>query len=151
RGNDTAFMGAGNDTFEWDQGDGSDIVEGQDGRDTMLFNGSNEDESFDLSANGNHARLLRTTANAADVTMDLNDVEQVDLSARGGADTIVINDLSATDVTALNLDLDSALGTGTGDNASDSVIVNGTNRNDGVQIASFGNRIAIGGLFPFVN
>jgi hypothetical protein len=27
-------------TFQWDPGDGSDIVEGQDGWDTLLFNGS---------------------------------------------------------------------------------------------------------------
>lgn len=151
RGNDLAFMGAGNDTFEWDQGDGSDTVEGQAGRDTMIFNGSNDAENFDVSANGNRGRFLRTVANAADVTMDLNSVEQVDLNARAGADMIVVNDLSATDVTALNLDLDSAAGTGFGDNASDSVVVNGTTGDDGIQIASFGLRIAFGGLFPFVN
>ena len=33
------FMGAGNDVFQWDPGDGNDTVEGQDGTDTMLFNG----------------------------------------------------------------------------------------------------------------
>ena len=38
RGNDVVFMGAGNDTFQWDPGDGSDIVEGQTGR-HVLFNG----------------------------------------------------------------------------------------------------------------
>ena len=40
QGNDVAFLGAGDDTFQWDPGDGSDVVEGQDGLDTMLFNGS---------------------------------------------------------------------------------------------------------------
>src|SRR5262249_30958179 len=151
RGNDTAFMGAGNDTFEWDQGDGSDTVEGQGGRDTLLFNGSNDAETFGILANGNHVLFLRSVANAANVTMDLNGVEEVDLSARDGADTITVNDLTATDLTALNLDLNSAAGTG--DGANDSVIVNGTNGNDAIQIAAFdnGTRIAIGGLFPFVN
>ena len=31
QGNDVAFLGAGDDTFQWDPGDGSDVVEGQDG------------------------------------------------------------------------------------------------------------------------
>jgi hypothetical protein len=144
-GNDVLVGGAGDDTFQWLPGDGSDTIEGQDGHDTMLFHAPNDAENFDVSANGNHVRVVRTVANAAEVTMDLNGVEQVDLSAGGGTDTITVNDLSATDVTTFNLDL------GAADNASDSVIVNGTNGNDGVQIASFGSRIAIGGLLPFVN
>jgi Ca2+-binding RTX toxin-like protein len=36
-GNDTVFLGAGDDTFVWNPGDGSDVVEGQGGRDTMVF------------------------------------------------------------------------------------------------------------------
>jgi hypothetical protein len=85
--------------------------------------------------------------------MDLNGVETIDFNAFGGADTIVVNDLSATDLTALNLDLSSAAGIGIGDGASDSVIVNGTAGDDAVQIASFNNgaRIAVGGLSPTVN
>ena len=39
-GSRSALMGAGDDTFVWDPGDGSDIVEGQDGNDTMVFNGA---------------------------------------------------------------------------------------------------------------
>src|SRR5262249_28912281 len=58
-GNDQAFLGAGDDTFVWEPGDGSDTVEGQGGRDTLEFDGSNLAESFDLSANGDRARLTR--------------------------------------------------------------------------------------------
>jgi hypothetical protein len=29
------LLGAGDDVFQWDPGDGSDVVEGQDGTDTM--------------------------------------------------------------------------------------------------------------------
>ena len=46
QGDDVAFLGAGNDTFQWDPGDGSDVVEGQDGTDTLLFNGSGGDENL---------------------------------------------------------------------------------------------------------
>ena len=35
RGNDVALLGAGNDTFVWNPGDGSDTVEGQAGNDTL--------------------------------------------------------------------------------------------------------------------
>ena len=37
QGNDVAFLGAGDDTFQWDPGDGSDTVEGQADTDTMLL------------------------------------------------------------------------------------------------------------------
>ena len=41
----------------------------------------------------------------ANVTMDLNDVERIDFNALGGADKIVVNDLTGTDVTEVNIDL----------------------------------------------
>ena len=62
QGNDIAFLGAGDDTFQWDPGDGSDTVEGQDGADTMLFNGSNGDENMEVSANGGRVRFTRDLA-----------------------------------------------------------------------------------------
>jgi Ca2+-binding RTX toxin-like protein len=31
------LLGAGDDTFVWNPGDGSDVVEGQDGNDTLLL------------------------------------------------------------------------------------------------------------------
>src|SRR4029450_2694246 len=39
QGNDAALMGAGDDVFQWDPGDGRDVVEGQDGADSMVFTG----------------------------------------------------------------------------------------------------------------
>ena len=44
QGNDTAFGGTGTDTFQWDPGDGSDILEGQENLDTLRFNGTNINE-----------------------------------------------------------------------------------------------------------
>ena len=102
RGNDTLIGGAGNDTFVWNPGDGSDVIEGQGGHDTLQFNGSNANENIDLSANGSRLRLFRDVGN---VTMDVNGVEQVNVAALGGADTLTVNDLSGTGVTGVNLDL----------------------------------------------
>jgi Ca2+-binding RTX toxin-like protein len=95
RGNDVALMGSGNDTFIWNPGDGSDVVEGQGGFDTLLFNGANVGENIDIAANGSRVRFTRDVAN---ITMDLNGIERVQFNALGGADKITVEDLSGTDV-----------------------------------------------------
>ena len=46
-GADQAMLGAGDDRFQWDPGDGSDTVEGQGGNDQLDFNGSNIGEQID--------------------------------------------------------------------------------------------------------
>jgi hypothetical protein len=147
-GNDTAFLGAGDDMFQWEPGDGSDVVEGQGGFDTVVFNGSDAAEKFDLSANGSRVRLTRDVGT---VTMDLNGVDDIDLNALGGADTVTVNDASATDLTTVNLNL--AGSTGGGDGQDDVVTVNGTDRDDVLQIAAFdnGTTVGVGGLLPRVN
>jgi Ca2+-binding RTX toxin-like protein len=141
QGNDLAQLGAGGDTFQWDPGDGSDTVEGQDGSDTLLFNGSNIGENIDISANGGRVRFFRDVAN---ITMDLNGIERISFPARGGSDTIVVNDLSGTDLTEVNTDL--AASVGGGDGAPDTVIVNGTNGDDTIVAAGDAGGINVSGL-----
>ena len=97
-----ALLGNGNDTFIWNPGDGSDIVEGQAGTDTLVFNGANVGENIDISANGSRVRLFRDVGN---ITMDLNGVENIQVNALGGADTITVNDLTGTDAKQVNIDL----------------------------------------------
>ena len=104
-GDDTALMAAGDDTFVWNPGDDNDTLEGQDGFDTMLFNGANAAEQITLFANGGRVIFFRDVAN---VTMDLNDVEGIDFNALGGADRITVDDLSGTDVVEINLNLTEA-------------------------------------------
>src|SRR6185369_13997253 len=133
----------GNDTFEWDPGDGSDIVEGQDGTDTLLFNGANIAEKIDISANGNRIRLTRDVGN---VTMDLGGIEHIQLNMLGGADNITVNDLSGTDVNQVGIDLSNPARSGTGDGAADSVIVNGTAGNDQINVVSSGASVVVKGL-----
>ncbi len=129
--------------FQWDPGDGSDVVEGQAGTDTMLFNGSNTSENFDILANGGRALFLRNVGN---ITMDLDDVETIRLNALGGNDNTVIGDLTGTDVTKVAIDLAAAIGGKTGDGALDSVTVNATNAGDTVTIALVGKQIVVDGL-----
>src|SRR4030095_5655590 len=120
RGDDVVFLGAGTDTFIWNPGDGNDTVEGQDGFDTMLFNGANIAERIDISANGTRVRFTRDVAS---ITMDLNGLEQVNFTALGGADQVTVGDLSGTGVKAVTLDLAGVPGSGVGDGAADTVTV----------------------------
>jgi hypothetical protein len=152
-GSDTASLGAGDDTFAWNSGDGSDVVNGQAGTDTLVFNGSDLAERFEISdaGGGPGFHRVRLTRDVGNVTMDLGTVEGIDLNAQGGADTITINDQAATDLFTVNLDLQ---GTGGfGDNQADTIVINGTEGDDVGQIESFGfTRIAAKvSLFPFVN
>ena len=135
-GADTGLLGAGDDTFVWDPGDGSDVVEGQEGADTMLFNGAAAAENFDVSANGNRLRFFRTQGA---ITMDTAGVERVDVRALGGADSTVVNDLSATDVRSILLDL-------ANDGAVDTTTVNGTGGNDAITIAPNAGAVEVSGL-----
>ena len=145
RANDVALLGPGDDTFVWNPGDGSDIVEGQDGTDTMLFNGANVGENIDLSANGSRLRLFRDVAN---ITMDTNGVEQVDLNVLGGADTVTVNDLTGTDVKTVNLDLGS---NGAGDGSADHVVVDATNGADTVNVTGSNGSATVSGTAATVN
>src|SRR5215216_937201 len=132
RGNDTAVLGAGDDSFVWNPGDGSDTVEGQAGTDTLLFNGANIAEKIDISANGGHARFTRDIAG---ITMDLNGVEKIAFNALGGADTITVNDLSGTGVTQVDVNL---AANGAGDGAADTVVVDGTNGANTIEVLGSG-------------
>lgn len=145
-GNDLALMGAGNDIFQWDPGDGNDTLEGQDGTDTMLFFGSNAAERIDIVANGGRVLFLRDVAN---VTMDLDDVEAIEFRALGGADNIVVGDLAGTDVSKIGLDLRGP--SGGGDEAADSVTVNGTNGADVFGAAGDSGGVSVFGLHAAVD
>jgi Ca2+-binding RTX toxin-like protein len=130
QGTDIGYLGAGNDVFRWDPGDGSDIVEGGTGFDEMLFNGAAGAEQFTLSANGERSLFTRVQGN---IVMDMNDVERVTVNALGGEDAITINDLSGTDITDININL--SVG-GVGDGAADTIFINDE---DDVTVVDNGN------------
>jgi len=140
-------MGAGDDTFQWNPGDGSDTVEGQDGFDTMLFNGANVSENFVASANGSRLLFSRSIGT---VIMDIDDVEMVSLNALGGADTLTVNDLTGTDVVSLYVNLAGPGGT-SGDTQADFVTINGTNSDDVIVASGSASGITVSGLVVQVN
>jgi Ca2+-binding RTX toxin-like protein len=139
-------MGAGDDVFVWNPGDDNDTLEGQAGFDRLRFNGANVAENIQLAANG--GRIL-FTRDIASVVMDLNDVEGIDFNALGGADNIVVNDLSGTDVIEVNTNL--AGSGGGGDAAQDTVTVQGTGADDVALVVGDAAGVAVLGLAAQVN
>jgi Ca2+-binding RTX toxin-like protein len=141
QGNDRAVLGAGTDTFQWDPGDGSDVVEGGADRDAMLFHGSNIGENIYVSANGGRVLFVR---NIATIAMDLDDVEAITFNALGGADAVIVNDLAGTDLRTFDANL--AGFDGAGDAAADVVTAIGTNGDDTVTVAATGATQVLNGL-----
>jgi Ca2+-binding RTX toxin-like protein len=137
-------MGAGDDTFVWNPGDDNDTLEGQAGFDRMLFNGSNASEQINILANGGRVFFTRDVAS---VVMDLNDVEGITFNALGGADTIVVHDLSGTDVVEVNLNLTEAANVA----GADSVVVQGTSGDDVALVVGDAAGTSVLGLAAQIN
>jgi Ca2+-binding RTX toxin-like protein len=146
-GADTAFLGRGDDTFIWDPGDASDVVEGEAGSDTMVFNGSGGNEIMEARAIFGRVSFTR---NLGTITMDLNGIESIDVRALGGTDTVTVNDVSGTDLKRVNVDLAAALGGSTGDSLADTVAVNGTKGDDSIAAVADGSAIEVRGLAAHV-
>jgi Ca2+-binding RTX toxin-like protein len=142
RGNDTVFLGNGNDFFVWNPGQGSDTVDGGNGNaDVMQFNGSDQDETMSLSANGSRAVFLRDIGT---IRMDLNAIETLNLNTLGGGDNVTVNNLEGTSLRHANIDL--AASSGGGDQATDFVTINGTNQADHVHVTAQDDRVDVAGL-----
>src|SRR5262249_54951547 len=103
-------------------------------------------ERFEVSANGSRIRFTRDIGT---ITMDLNDVERINVKALGGVDTLTVNDVSGTDLTEIDSDL-AATG-GAGDGAADSVIANGTRADDVIQVSGDASGVSVFGLAAVVN
>jgi len=140
-GNDTEILGSGQDTALWVPGEGSDVIAGGTDHDSLAFTGADLNEVMSLSANGDNAVLLRDLGN---IRMDLAGVENVDVKALGGADTMTVNNLEHTDVREADLDL-SPQGGGT-DRQQDTIIVNGTDRADRIDVRAHHGAVDVAGL-----
>ncbi len=143
QGSDLVVLGSEDDVFRWDPGDGSDTIEGQDGFDTMLFNGSNVNENFDVSANGQRVRFTRNVGN---ITLDTDGVEKINLNALRGADNLFVHDMTGTALSEISTDLAATPGSGIGDNLPDTVSVDGSAGDDVIVVAGQGSDIQLVGV-----
>jgi hypothetical protein len=138
-GDDVAYLAGDFDRFSWAPGDGSDEVDGGASRDSLSFFGSNDAEAFRVAADG---RDVRFTRDVGDIVMELEDLEEIDPIAGGGADTFAIDDLSRTPVQLVDVSLASIPITAGGDGAADRVTVAGTDRDDALALKG---TVVIGG------
>jgi Ca2+-binding RTX toxin-like protein len=72
--------------------------------------------------------------------MDLDNVETIDVQAKGGADLITVNDLTGTDVSKVKVDLGGA------DNQADTIVLNATNGDDAIVVTNNNGVITVSGL-----
>ncbi|VEP13213.1 conserved hypothetical protein [Hyella patelloides LEGE 07179] len=101
RGSDLIEGGKGDDLLVWNNGDGSDIMEGGFDYDTVQVNGAfGNGDNFELRANGHRAEFERL--NLVNFELDVNDVEQFEINGLGGDDTLTVQDLTGTDVQKVN-------------------------------------------------
>jgi Ca2+-binding RTX toxin-like protein len=140
-GTDVLVGGSGDDEFVWGPGDGLDTVEGRAGADKLIFHGSDDAEAIEVAANGARVFFFRSVDN---VTTDLDDVETLEILARGGSDTVFVGDLTGTDLTQIRLDL--AASAGGGDGQPDTITISGTQGADTVDLAGEGSGIRVDGL-----
>ncbi|WP_425614911.1 dockerin type I domain-containing protein [Anatilimnocola sp. NA78] len=138
-GNDRWFGGNGSDIFVWEPGDGSDLIEGgANESDQLVFLGNGGANIFALNAVGTRTELL---FGGGAIDMDIAGVEEIDIRGLVGPDAFTVNDLYATDVRTVTLDLGVEAG------VPDSVTVNGRNVSDNVNITqTLANRASITGL-----
>jgi Ca2+-binding RTX toxin-like protein len=87
QGADVAQLRRGDDVFVWNPGDGSDRVDGQDGSDTLTFNGSAGDEIFGAAVDPGDPSRVRFTRNLGNIEMDMGTTELFEVNALGGNDT----------------------------------------------------------------
>ena len=87
-------------------------------------------------ANGDDLLFNRDVGN---ITMNTEGLDQLDVNALGGADRLVVDDLSATTTSAVTADLAPTLGGVGGDGAADAVTVKGSPDDDFIEVSGGAN------------
>jgi Ca2+-binding RTX toxin-like protein len=89
RGNDTMKGQAGDDTLVWNNGDGSDVMDGELGLDEIEVNGAaGAGDAFEIAPNGQRVKFDRT--NLGPFTLDIATAETFEINALGGDDTLLV-------------------------------------------------------------
>ena len=86
---------------------------------------------------------MRLFRNVAAITMDLDGIESTNIRALGSADVITVGDLAGTDLDATNVDLNAI--TGDGDGAADTVVAQGTESADDIDVGTTAGNVVVDG------
>ncbi len=146
RGNDVIVGSGLEDTIVWNNGDGSDKIDGGAGQDKLVVNGSKTAaDAFSVTAIA--GRLIFRRTNLVAFTLNVGSVEDLEVSGGGGNDSVKIGNTAGSglnnvslfggagddtvDLRGINLDALSLL-TVDGDEGNDAIFVSaGTNASDG--------------------
>jgi Ca2+-binding RTX toxin-like protein len=97
RGDDIADLGEGDDRFIWNNGDGSDFINGGAGFDVTQVNGADgAGDEFDLTEVDGQAIFNRL--NLGLFTLTNENIEQFEINGQGGDDSLVVSDVTSTDI-----------------------------------------------------
>lgn len=118
-GGDTLIGSEFADTITWNNGDGSDLIEGGEGQDKLVVNGSTSGGDAFLIKSGTE-RLEFQRTNLGLFTLDAGSIEDLVVNSGGGDDTVTVADTTgsgldnvtvmagdgndAVDMTGINLD-----------------------------------------------
>jgi Ca2+-binding RTX toxin-like protein len=98
RGADTMNGGGGDDTLVWNNGDGSDVANGDDGRDDVEVNGAPAaGDIFTVEPNGARIKFDRT--NLVPFSIDIGSSETLHANGLGGDDSLTVGEVGAYEVT----------------------------------------------------
>lgn len=99
-GNDTIVGSGFGDVIVWNNGDGSDMIDGGAGQDQLTVNGSSvaRADADAFSVTSRSGRLMVSRTNLAKFTLNVDTVEDLVVSAGGGKDTIKIGNTLGSDL-----------------------------------------------------
>jgi Ca2+-binding RTX toxin-like protein len=98
RGSDTVAGEAGNDIIVWNNGDGSDLMDGGADADTQVVNGAvAQGDEFRADTGADDAAVFQRV-NLIPFTLTMDNVETLDVRGLGGGDEFTVTDLSGTDI-----------------------------------------------------
>lgn len=129
-GNDQMYGEADSDTLIWNNGDNNDLMEGGTGTDRVIVNGSNAaGDIFTVNPNaGDPTRVRFDRTNLIAFNLDIAAVENLTVNGLIGADSVTIADMATTELRNIDVDF------GSGDAVADSIVINGRNVSDQVDI-----------------
>jgi len=99
-GTDTLFGGEGRDRFVWNNGDGSDAIDGGVGHDISEINGATDGDTLTLTQDDQGQAILERL-NLKPFTVKSDGVEGVEVNGLASDDSFTVSDLSNTNISSV--------------------------------------------------